>query len=151
MQNRIKYSTSYIPSTWFSLLTAPHTCGLLSNAYDNAIGARLPQTGTFICTKISTTRNYTVVQIVNSVTKKIPIRNNHAATPKRDRQAHGYGIDIMKQIAHKYHGSRTPHFDGQEFTVKLVLLTTAYSPSHPDPGQTGSPVPGQSDPHNTAG
>lgn len=134
-----------------SAMTAPDICGLLSNAYDNAIEACLPQTGAYIRTKISTTRNYTVVQIVNSVMKKVPIRNNRVSTTKGNKKSHGYGIDIMKRIARKYNGSCTLHCDGQEFTVKFVLSATAYSPSHPDPGQTGSPAPDQSGPRNTAG
>lgn len=103
-------------------MTAPDICGLLSNAYDNAIEACLPQTDAYIHTKISTTRNYTVVQIVNSVEKKVAIRNNSAVTTKKDRKSHGYGIDIMKRIAYKYNGSCSLHCDSKEFTVKIVLL-----------------------------
>lgn len=105
-------------------MTAPDICGLLSNAYDNAIEACLPQTGAYIHTKISTTRNYTVVQIVNSVEKKVAIRSNSAVTTKKDRKSHGYGIDIMKRIAYKYSGSCSLHCDSKEFTVKITLLNS---------------------------
>lgn len=107
----------------FDALEAPDICGLLSNAYDNAIEACLPQEKAYIHTKVSTTRNYTVVQIVNSVEKKVSLHGNHAATTKGDKKSHGYGIDIMKRIASKYNGSCTMHCDGQEFSVKIVVLT----------------------------
>lgn len=106
-------------------MTAPDICGLFSNAYDNAIEACLPQTGAYIHTTINTTRNYTVVQIVNSVEKKVVIRSNSAATTKKDRKSHGYGIDIMKRIAYKYNGSCSLHCDNGEFTVKITLLNAS--------------------------
>lgn len=108
-------------------MTAPDICGLLSNAYDNAIEACLPQTGAYIHTTINTTRNYTVVQIVNSVEKKVAIRSNSASTTKKDRKSHGYGIDIMKRIAYKYNGSCSLHCDNREFTVKITLLNASAS------------------------
>lgn len=106
-------------------MTAPDICGILSNAYDNAIEACLPQTGAYIHTKISTTRNYTVVHIVNSVEKKVSIRSNSVTTTKRDRKSHGYGIDIMKRIAYKYNGSCSLHCDDKEFTVEITLLSSS--------------------------
>lgn len=107
----------------FDALEAPDICGLLSNAYDNAIEACLPQNNAYIHTKINTTHNYTVVLISNSVEKKVSLHGNHAATTKKDKKAHGYGIDIMKRIAYKYNGSCTLHCDGQEFSLKIVVLT----------------------------
>lgn len=104
-------------------LTAPDICGLLSNAYNNAIEACLPQSGAYIHTKVTSTRNYTVIRIVNSVEKKVAIRSNSAATTKKDKKSHGYGIDIMKRTAHKYNGSCTLHCDDHEFEVKIVILT----------------------------
>lgn len=105
------------------VMTAPDICGLFANAYDNAIEACLPQSEAYIHTKVSTTRNYTVIQIINSVEKRVTIRSNSAATTKKDKKAHGYGIDIMKGIAHKYNGSCTLRCDDHEFEVKIVLLT----------------------------
>lgn len=107
----------------FDTLEAPDICGLLSNAYDNAIEACLSQENAYIHTKVSTTRNYTVVQIVNSIEKKVSLHGNHAGTTKTDKKSHGYGIDIMKRIAYKYNGNCTLHCDGQEFSVKIVVLT----------------------------
>lgn len=115
-------------------LTAPDICGLLANAYDNAIEAcRVYQAGqavsqsqqpeAYIRTQVSTTRNYTVIEIANPVWKAVPIRGNRVSTSKKDKKAHGYGIEIMKQIAERYNGSCTVRCDGKEFQVKIVLLT----------------------------
>ena len=104
-------------------MTAPDICGLLANAYDNAIEACLVQTEGYIRTEVRTTRNYTVIEIVNSVEKKVAVRGNSVATTKKDRKTHGYGIEIMKQIAQRYSGSCTICCNGKEFCVKIVLLT----------------------------
>lgn len=104
-------------------MTAPDICGLFSNAYDNAIEACLSQKDAYIHTKANTTRNYTVIQITNSIEKKVPIRGNRIPTTKGDKKSHGYGIEIMKQIAKKYGGSCSLHSTDTEFEVKIVLLT----------------------------
>lgn len=108
-------------------MSAPDICGLLANAYDNAVEACLPQSGAYIRTRVNTTRNYTVIGIVNSVERKAPVRKNSVPTAKKDKSAHGYGIEIMKQIARKYGGSCTVSCDDQEFRVKIVLLTEIHS------------------------
>lgn len=117
-----------IPFTFEGSLTnlknieAPDICGLLSNAYDNAIEACLPQKDAYIHTKVNTTRNYTVIQITNSVEKKVPIRGNRVPTTKGDKKSHGYGIEIMNQVAKKHGGSCSLHCSDTEFEVKIVLL-----------------------------
>lgn len=104
-------------------MAAPDICGLLANAYDNAIEACHAQKKGYIRTEVRTTRNYTVIEIVNSVEKKVNIRGNSVVTTKKDKKAHGYGIEIMKQIAQRYSGSCTFGCDGKEFRLKIVLLT----------------------------
>ncbi|MDE6421770.1 MAG: GHKL domain-containing protein, partial [Lachnospiraceae bacterium] len=105
-----------------SNMSAPDICGLLSNAYDNAIEACLTKEHAYIRTKVSTTRNYTVIQIINSVDQKVSVRSNRIATTKADKKAHGCGIEIMKQLAQKYHGSCTVSCSDTEFELKITLL-----------------------------
>lgn len=108
-------------------LAAPDICGLLANAYDNAIEAcrayQAERPEAYIRTRVSTTRNYTVIEIVNPVLQAVPIRGNRVSTTKKDKKAHGYGIEIMKQIAERYNGSCTVRCEGREFRAKIVLLT----------------------------
>lgn len=104
-------------------ITDPDICGLLSNAYNNAIEACLPQKDAYIHTKVNTSRNYTVIQIANPIEKKVSIRGNRIPTTKGDKKSHGYGIEIMQQIAKKYNGSCSLHSTDTEFEVKIVLLT----------------------------
>lgn len=104
-------------------MSAPDICALLSNAYDNALESCMTQTKAYIRTKVSNTRNYTVIQIVNSVDKKITIRKNSIPTSKKDKISHGYGMEIMKQIAGRYNGSCTFTCSANEFCVKIILLT----------------------------
>lgn len=103
-------------------MDAPDICGLLANAYDNAIEACMFQSGAYVRTRISSTRNYDVIEIVNPVSGKVSVRKNKVPTSKRDKSSHGYGMEIMKQIAAKYNGSCTFDCDGEEFRVKIVLL-----------------------------
>lgn len=104
-------------------MEAPDICGLLSNAYDNALEACVTIPNAYIRTKVSTTPNYTVIQITNPVQQKVPIHNNNVATTKAEKHAHGYGMDIMKRIACKYKGTCTFESSNEEFTVKIRLLT----------------------------
>jgi len=104
-------------------MEAPDICGLLSNAYDNALEACVTIPNAYIRTKVSTTPNYTVIQITNPVQQKVPIHNNSVATTKAEKHAHGYGMDIMKRIACKYKGTCTFESSNEEFTVKIRLLT----------------------------
>lgn len=104
-------------------MTDPDICGLFANAYDNAIEACITQTGAYIRTSVHATRNYTVIEIANSVAKKVSVRKNSVPSSKEKKNAHGYGMEIMKQIARKYNGNCTFSCDEKEFKVKIVLLT----------------------------
>lgn len=104
-------------------MTSPDICGLLANAYDNGIEACLSQPQAYIRTRVNTTRNYTVIEIVNPVSEAAQVRGGRPGTTKRDKKAHGHGIEIMKQIAKRYNGSCSVRCDGKEFQVKIVLLT----------------------------
>lgn len=102
-------------------MPAPDICSLLTNAYDNAIEACIPQSNAYIRTKIYDSRDYVVIQIVNSVAQKIPVRNNCMPTSKKDKNTHGYGTKIMKQTARRYNGSCTFKCNEKEFCVKIIL------------------------------
>lgn len=104
-------------------LDAPDICGLLSNAYDNALEACQSQENAYIHTKASVTRNYTVILITNSVSNRKNIQGDRIPTTKKDAASHGFGTAIMKQIAQKYGGSCSFHCTDKEFQVKIVLLT----------------------------
>ena len=102
-------------------LDAPDICGLLSNAYDNALEATLPDTGACIRTEVNTTANFLVIRISNPVTAKVPIEGNRLSTTKTERHSHGYGTDIMRRIAAKYKGNCAFECTDTEFTVKIRL------------------------------
>lgn len=106
-------------------MTGPDLCGLFANAYDNAIEACATLSGAYIRTKVNKTRNYTVIEIVNSIDKKVSLHRNKASRKKDS--AHGYGMEIMKQSARKYNGDCTFSCDEKEFKVKIVLPNTVLS------------------------
>ncbi|MGN0341188.1 MAG: sensor histidine kinase [Roseburia sp.] len=103
-------------------LDGPDICGLLANAYDNAIEACSGQENAYIRTSAAATKNYITIEIRNSVSKKVRISDNHVTTTKADKSAHGYGSEIMKRIAGKYHGKCTFSCSDTEFSVTIFLL-----------------------------
>lgn len=108
-------------------ISDPDICGLLANAYDNAIEACISQEHAYIHTKANSTKNHTFIEIRNSISKKVKIHHNCLKTTKEDKYNHGYGIEIMKQIAHKYHGSCNITSSQTEFIATIILITTNHS------------------------
>ena len=106
-----------------SAMSDPDICGLLANAYDNAIEACISQEHAYIYTKANSTKNHTFIEIRNSIPKRIKIHHNSLKTTKGDKYNHGYGLEIMKQIAHKYHGSCEISSSNTEFTLIFKLIT----------------------------
>lgn len=104
-------------------LDPPDICGLLSNAYDNALEACASIPSAYIRTRVTNTPNYIVIQITNPVIRKVTIHNNRISTTKKEIHSHGYGTDIMKRIASKYKGNCTFECTNEEFTTKIRLLT----------------------------
>ena len=104
-------------------MSDPDVCGLLANAYDNAIEACISQEHAYIHTKANSTKNHTFIEIRNSIPKRIKIHHNSLKTTKGDKYNHGYGLEIMKQIAHKYHGSCEISSSNTEFTLIFKLIT----------------------------
>lgn len=104
-------------------MDAPDLCGLLANAYDNAIEASETTEDAWIRTKIHTTRNFVVIQITNPIANEVTIRNGKLSTTKKDKSSHGYGTEIMKRVALKYHGNCTFSGTKEDFTVKITLPT----------------------------
>ena len=102
-------------------ISDPDICGLLANALDNAIEACIPQEHAYIHTKANSTKNHTFIEVRNSIPKRIKIHHNSLKTTKDDKYNHGYGIEIMKQIAHKYHGSCEITSSHTEFIVTIIL------------------------------
>lgn len=104
-----------------STLSEPDICSLLANAYDNALEACMGQSNAYISTRANTTRHFLSIEICNSVSKKAHIHGNHINTTKPDKRNHGYGIEIMQQIAQKYHGKCTMTCNQTEFKLSIQL------------------------------
>lgn len=104
-------------------MSEPDICGLLANAYDNAIEACCTQEHAYIHTKAHVTKNHTYIRICNSIPQKLRIKNNQLKTTKQDKYNHGYGIEIMKQVVHKYHGGYTISSTDSEFILEFMLTT----------------------------
>lgn len=102
-------------------MEAQDICGLLGNAYDNALEACVGQENAYVKTIVNRTKNFITIVICNSVAEKVSIKNNHISTTKKDTVSHGLGIPNMKLIVRKYHGKCTLECTDREFRFKVSL------------------------------
>lgn len=65
--------------------------------------------------------DFLLLEVRNPVREHIAIQENHIATSKIDTALHGYGLDTMKRLTEKYHGSLQLACERLEFTVKILL------------------------------
>lgn len=92
---------------------------LFSNILENAIeSCTQAQTSCFIKIKLSVINNMLVLKVVNSCDN---INKNYETT-KKNKDFHGYGLKIIKNITHKYDGSYHFHFNKEYHVFETVIL-----------------------------
>ncbi|GEM_PF-5457290 len=96
---------------------------ILGNALDNAIEAasEVEVERRVIHLSMKLQDDFLLLEVRNPVREHIAIQENHIATSKQDSTLHGYGLDTMKRLTEKYHGSLQLACEGVEFTVKILL------------------------------
>lgn len=96
---------------------------ILGNALDNAIEAasQVEAERRIIHLSMKLQDDFLLLEVRNPVLEHIAIQENHIATSKIDTALHGYGLDTMKRLTEKYHGSLQLACEGMEFTVKILL------------------------------
>ncbi len=101
-------------------------CDLLSNTLENATTAckNMPQNSDrFIHVNIKKENNIYTFNIKNSIHKSVLGTNPLLKTTKKDKQNHGLGTEIIKDIANKYNGRYDFYEIDNTFCCSVSLIT----------------------------
>lgn len=94
---------------------------LLSNLYNNAIEAAFLTEEKSVSLLMEKTRGYLRITIENSVTEN-PVRvNPNFLTSKKDRELHGFGMQIIQSVVDKYSGMMQMEGSDERFKISVLL------------------------------
>lgn len=105
----------------FDFMDSLDACALLGNLLDNAIEALDKEDIKNVSLKMIEHSNYLSIQISNNSTKL----NGDLRTTKKNKDAHGYGLENVKEIVKRYQGNiQIKQVDGN-FIVSIILMEDA--------------------------
>lgn len=117
---------SCLSTTCFVGIDDLDLCSLLSNTLDNAVTAclELPEDeARELNIKISCENNANYTFIVrNTIKESILKKNPQLMTIKRDKSNHGYGIQVLRDIASKYDGNVDFYEEYSMFCCRIDLI-----------------------------
>lgn len=97
---------------------------LLGNIFDNAIEASMLISKEKRCIKyfMKYENNMLIITVVNAFTGKLlKNRNGRIVTNKEDSERHGIGLESVRKVAEKYHGSVVIETRQETFIIKTIL------------------------------
>lgn len=96
-------------------------CILLTNLLDNAIEACIPLTSAVITVRIRRVKEYLSVVVSNTVDRDVLRENPNLHSQKKNREIHGIGIPVIRELVGKYDGSIRFESDQGMFRASLML------------------------------
>lgn len=100
-------------------------CSIFTNLFDNAIeGCKRNRRSSdnFIKVKVAKKGGYLVVKFVNWCDEELSLNKKRLFTTiKKDKKNHGYGLEILKEIAKKYDGDFKVKAEENVFEALLCL------------------------------
>lgn len=100
-------------------------CSIFTNLFDNALEAckkNKTNSNNFIKVKVGEKGGYLIVKFINSWDEELKLNNKKLIiTSKKDKKNHGYGLQILKEIAKKYHGEFKIKAEDNFFEAILYL------------------------------
>lgn len=96
-------------------------CILLSNLLDNAIEACAKLENAVITVRMKRVKEYLSIIVSNSVDRDVLKENPQLDTRKRNREIHGIGIRVIREIVGRYDGSVQFESGNGMFRAKLML------------------------------
>ena len=93
---------------------------LLSNLYRNALEAAKKTSERKVELLIEKSRAYLKIAMQNSVTENPLIENPNFITSKPEKELHGFGMQIIRNVVEKYQGML--QIDGTDRQVKINVL-----------------------------
>lgn len=122
-QQQIKYAFSVNDALESVPLTEMELSSVLTNLLDNAIDACLKVTNAerSVDMFIGKKQGYFIIRSENSCEDSAEDRKNILLTSKSDKSAHGYGIRIIKNIAHTHNGEFSFTINGNRANVIVTF------------------------------
>ncbi len=107
-------------------------CRLLSNLLENAVTACKNSNlqHAFIVLSLSNDENSYIIDIKNTINSSVLQTNPGLYTTKNNRIDHGYGINIIKNIASKYDGYCDFYEENGMFCCKVILNKSFHKADH---------------------
>ncbi len=116
----IEYFLEELPELYIDLIDIS---SVISNLLDNAVEAAEKSENPHIIIKILMCRKYLTIFVKNSYCEiyKPSADNGNLITTKSNKSLHGYGIQIVNEIALKYDGNCQMQLDGSYFITNVLL------------------------------
>lgn len=116
----IEYFLEELPELFIDLIDIS---SVISNLLDNAVEATEKTENPHIIIKILMCRKYLTIFVKNSYNENLQpiIENGNLITTKSDKSMHGYGIQIVNEIALKYDGNCQMQLDESYFITNVLL------------------------------
>lgn len=99
-------------------------CALFANSIDNAIEAVQKiedESQRIIILKARVINNYFSYQIENTKQNRIIAKNNLLKSSKNNSFLHGFGLENIKDIVRKYHGTLDIQYSDNRFTLTIII------------------------------
>lgn len=95
-------------------------CRILGNALDNAIEAceRMDIDEKCVCIAIHQLENKLIIEIENT---SLPVDVNNLITSKKNKEAHGIGMQSIRQTAESMNGYVSCNYENGYFSIKIIL------------------------------
>lgn len=95
---------------------------LMGNLLDNAKEAAVQSDEKNIELKMYYDRNILKIKVTNSYKDKPKVKDNIFVTIKKDKEMHGYGMKIIKNVVDKYSGNMDIKYSDNEFAITIILF-----------------------------
>lgn len=95
---------------------------ILTNIFDNAIEACEGLNNPWISCVVIADNEYSLhMKVENSKNSQIKLNPKHIETTKQDKELHGYGVEIIRELIEKNKGKLTIEDKGDVFSLEFML------------------------------
>ena len=100
---------------------------LMVNALENSFDATSKiKTDGYVKVKIKPDKYSLYIRVANNYEGKLNYKNDYYTTTKNDKENHGFGLSIMKEVVKKYKGEIEIYHDDSEFSVEIMFSKNVY-------------------------
>ena len=110
-----------IPALSYKHIDPMDVAMLLATALDNAIAGCKGELSPYILVKITQQAQMLSLYVENPTHQPIITKKNHLISQKANPERHGYGMQGMKRITQKYHGSLDWKCENGVFELRALV------------------------------